>query len=265
VQVVIKTEQDIQKMRVAGRLAAEVLDMIGEHVVAGVTTNEIDRICHEYMVNVQDTIPATINYGHKTPKYPNGYPKSICTSVNHVICHGIPGEKKLKNGDIVNIDVTVIKDGWHGDTSRMYTVGKINGRAQKLIDVTKECMEIGIRMVKPGVQLGDIGHAIAQHAHANRFSVVREYCGHGIGKKFHESPQVMHYGRKGTELVLQKGMAFTIEPMINVGKRHCKLLADEWTVVTKDKSLSAQWEHTMVVTGTGVEVLTVTDNYTFDY
>jgi methionyl aminopeptidase len=265
VQVVIKTEQDIQKMRIAGRLAAEVLDMIGEHVVAGVTTNEIDRICHEYMVNVQDTIPATINYGHKTQQYPNGYPKSICTSVNNVICHGIPGEKKLKNGDIVNIDVTVIKNGWHGDTSRMYTVGKINGRAQKLIDVTKECMEIGIRMVKPGVQLGDIGHAIAQHAHTNRFSVVREYCGHGIGKKFHESPQILHYGKKGTGMVLQKGMAFTIEPMINVGKRHCKLLADEWTVVTKDKSLSAQWEHTMVVTDTGVEVLTVTDNYKFDY
>lgn len=253
----IKTEQEIEKMRVAGRLAAEVLDMIEPHVVAGVTTNELDKICHDYMVNEQKTIPAPLNY--------NGFPKSICTSINHVICHGIPADKKLKNGDIINIDITVIKDGWHGDTSRMFTVGKVAGRAQKLIDVTKECMEIGIRMVAPGVHLGDIGHAIAQHAHKNRFSVVREYCGHGIGKVFHEAPQVLHYGVKGTGVVLQKGMTFTIEPMINVGKRHSKLLKDDWTVITKDKSLSAQWEHTMVVTDTGVEVLTVSDQYTFDY
>ena len=256
-QISIKTEQEIEKMRVAGRLGAEVLDMIEPYVVAGVTTNELDRICHDYMVNVQKTIPAPLNY--------NGFPKSICTSVNHVICHGIPADKKLKNGDIINIDITVIKDGWHGDTSRMFTVGQVAGRAQKLIDVTKECMEIGIRMVAPGVQLGDIGYAIAQHAHKNRFSVVREYCGHGIGKVFHEAPQVLHYGVKGTGVVLQKGMTFTIEPMINVGKRQSKLLKDDWTVITKDKSLSAQWEHTMVVTDTGVEVLTVSDNYTFDY
>jgi methionyl aminopeptidase len=257
VQISIKTEQEIEKMRIAGRLAAEVLDMIEPHVVAGVTTNELDRICHDYMVNVQKTIPAPLNY--------NGFPKSICTSVNHVICHGIPADKKLKNGDIINIDITVIKDGWHGDTSRMFAVGKITGRAQKLIDVTKECMELGIRMVAPGVHLGDIGYAIAQHAHKNRFSVVREYCGHGIGKVFHEAPQVLHYGVKGTGIKLQKGMAFTIEPMINVGKRQSKLLKDDWTVITKDKSLSAQWEHTMVVTDTGVEVLTVSDKYTFDY
>ncbi|MCF6289315.1 MAG: type I methionyl aminopeptidase [Proteobacteria bacterium] len=261
----LKTEQDIEKMRIAGRLAAEVLDMIAPHVVTGVTTNELDKLCHDYMINVQNSIPATINYGHKTPQYPDGYPKAICTSINHVICHGIPSDKKLKNGDIVNIDVTVIKDGWHGDTSRMFTVGQLSGRAQKLVDVTKECMEIGIRMVAPGVHLGDIGHAIAQHASKHRFSVVREYCGHGIGKVFHESPQVLHYGTKGTGVVLQQGMTFTIEPMINIGKRFSKLLGDEWTVVTKDKSLSAQWEHTVAVTKTGVEVLTVSDNYKFDY
>lgn len=262
-QIVIKSEADIEKMRIAGRLAAEVLDMITEHVVAGVTTNELDRICHDYMVDVQGTIPATINYGHKTKQYPNGYPKSICTSINHVICHGIPADKKLKKGDIINIDVTVIKDLWHGDTSRMYVVGKIPGRTQKLIDVTKECMEIGIRMVAPGVQLGDIGFAIAEHARKNKFSVVHEYCGHGIGKTFHESPQILHYGNKGHGMKLQKGMTFTIEPMINIGKRHSKLLADEWTVITRDKSLSAQWEHTLVVTDTGFEVLTVSDKYKF--
>lgn len=264
-QVVIKTEQEIQKMRVAGRLAAEVLDMIEPYIVAGVTTNKLNQICHDYMIDVQKTIPAPLHYGHKTPQYPDGFPKSICTSVNHVICHGIPTDKKLKNGDIINVDITVIKEGWHGDTSRMFVVGKIPGRTQKLIDVTKECMEIGIRMVAPGVQLGDIGNAIAKHAQANRFSVVREYCGHGIGKVFHESPQILHYGNKGQGLALQKGMTFTIEPMINIGKRHSKLLADDWTVMTKDKSLSAQWEHTMVVTDTGVEVLTVSDNYQFDY
>jgi len=262
---VIKTEEQIEKMRQAGRLAAEVLDMIEAHVVAGISTDALDKICHDYMVNEQKTIPAPLNYGHKTQVYPNGFPKSICTSVNHVICHGIPSNKKLKNGDIINIDVTVIKDGWHGDTSRMFVVGKIPGRTQKLIDVTKECMEIGIRMVKPGVFLGDIGHAISQHASKHRFSVVREYCGHGIGQVFHESPQVLHYGKKGTGVRLQKGMTFTIEPMINIGKRHSKLLNDEWTVITKDKSLSAQWEHTLVVTETGVEVLTVSDKYKFDY
>ena len=252
-------------MRIAGRLAAEVLDMIEPHVVAGITTNEIDRICHDYMVNVQKTIPAPLHYGHKTQLYPHGFPKSVCTSINHVICHGIPSDKKLKNGDIINIDITVIKDGWHGDTSRMFSVGKIAGRTQKLIDVTKECMELGIRMVAPDVCLGDIGQAIAKHAHKNRFSVVREYCGHGIGKTFHEAPQVLHYGAKGRGMKLQKGMTFTIEPMINIGKRHSRLLADDWTVITKDKSLSAQWEHTIAVTDTGYEVLTVSDHYKFDY
>ncbi len=264
-QVVIKSESQIEKMRVAGRLAAEVLDMIEEHIVAGITTNELNELCHDYMVNVQKTIPAPLHYGHKTSKYPKGFPKSICTSVNHVICHGIPNDKKLKNGDIINVDITVIKDGWHGDTSRMFTVGKVAGRTQKLIEVTKECMEIGIRMVKPGVCLGDIGYAISQHAKKHRFSVVREYCGHGIGQVFHESPQVLHYGTQGHGMQLQKGMAFTIEPMINVGKRHSRLLSDEWTVITKDKSLSAQWEHTLVVTDTGYEVLTVSDKYQFNY
>ena len=264
-RVAIKSENEIQKMRIAGRLAAEVLDMIEEHVVPGITTAELNSICHDYMVNVQKTIPAPLHYGHKTMTYPNGFPKSICTSVNHVICHGIPSDKKLKNGDIINIDITVIKNGWHGDTSRMFVIGKVAGRTQKLIDVTKECMEIGIRMVAPGVHIGDIGFAIAQHAQKHRFSVVREYCGHGIGKVFHEAPQILHYGTKGHGLQLQKGMTFTIEPMINIGKRHSKLLADDWTVITKDKSLSAQWEHTLVVTDTGAEVLTVSDNYQFDY
>jgi methionyl aminopeptidase len=256
VQIAIKSESDIQKMRIAGKLAAEVLDMIEPHVVAGVTTNELDKICHDYMVNTQKTIPAPLNY--------NGFPKSICTSVNHVICHGIPADKKLKNGDIINIDITVIKGGWHGDTSRMFKVGEISGRAQKLIDITKECMEIGIRLVKPGIHLGDIGYAIAQHAAKNRFSVVREYCGHGIGQVFHEAPQVLHYGSKGTGVRLEEGMTFTIEPMINIGKKDSKLLRDKWTVITKDKSLSAQWEHTLVVTNSGFEVLTVSDKYQFE-
>jgi len=256
-QISIKTDEQIEKMRIAGRLAAEVLDMIEPHVVAGVTTNELDKLCHDYMVNVQKTIPAPLNY--------HGFPKSICTSVNNVICHGIPADKKLKNGDIINIDITVIKENWYGDTSRMFTVGKVAGRAQKLIDVTKQCMELGIKLVAPGVQLGDIGHAIASHAHKHGFSVVREYCGHGIGNVFHEAPQVLHYGKKGTGVTLKKGMTFTIEPMINVGKRHVKLLKDDWTVITKDKSLSAQWEHTLVVTANGFEVLTVSDKYQFDY
>jgi methionyl aminopeptidase len=265
VSIILKTESEIQKMRIAGRLAAEVLDMIEEHVVAGVTTNQLDQICHDYMLDIQKTIPAPLNYGSPTNMYPDGFPKSICTSVNNVICHGIPSDKKLKNGDAINIDITVIKDCWHGDTSRMFIVGKVPGRTQKLIDVTKECMEIGIRMVAPNVYLGDIGYAIAKHAESHNFSVVKEFCGHGIGQVFHEAPQVLHYGRKGTGVKLKEGMTFTIEPMINIGRPGVKILKDGWTAVTRDKSLSAQWEHTMVVTNKGVEVLTVSDNYQFDY
>jgi methionyl aminopeptidase len=254
VSIVIKTPEQIEKMRVAGRLAADVLKMIEPHVKAGITTGELDRICHDYIVNEQKAIPAPLNY--------RGFPKSICTSVNHVICHGIPGNKKLKDGDIVNIDVTVIKDGWHGDTSRMFTVGKPSIRAQRLIDVTYEAMKLGIEMVKPGVRLGDIGHAIQQYVEKNRFSIVREYCGHGIGQTFHEEPQVLHYGTPGTGLMLETGMTFTIEPMVNAGKRFSKLLPDGWTVVTKDRSLSAQWEHTLAVTDDGFEVLTLADGDT---
>jgi methionyl aminopeptidase len=250
--VTIKTADEIEKMRTAGRLAAEVLQMIGEHVVPGVTTEQLNTICHDYIVNVQNAIPAPLNY--------KGFPKSICTSVNHVICHGIPSEKKaLKNGDIVNIDITVIKDGYHGDTSKMFYVGEPSIVAKRLVNITQECMYIGIEMVKPGVRLGDIGAAIQKHAERNYFSVVREYCGHGIGKIFHEEPQVMHYGKKGTGMAIQEGMTFTIEPMINQGKRHCKLLPDEWTVVTKDHKLSAQWEHTILVTSDGFEILTIRD------
>ena len=247
--VTLKTPEDIEKMREAGRLAGEVLDMIGQHVRPGVTTEELDRICHDYMVNTQQVIPACLGY--------RGFPKSVCTSVNHVICHGIPNDKKvLKKGDIINIDVTVIKDGWHGDTSKMFFVGEPSVLAQRLVDVTRECMMKGIEMVRPGVRLGDIGHAIQQHAESHRFSVVREYCGHGIGKVFHEEPQVLHYGKPGTGMVLEEGMVFTIEPMINAGKQHTKLLPDGWTVVTKDHKLSAQWEHTLAVTRDGFEVLT---------
>ncbi|MET1255165.1 type I methionyl aminopeptidase [Aliikangiella maris] len=246
--VSIKNEAQIEKMRVAGKLAADVLEMITPYVKKGVTTNELNEICHNYIVNEQQAIPAPLNY--------NGFPKSICTSVNHVICHGIPSDKKLKDGDIINIDVTVIKDGFHGDTSKMFFIGKPSVLAEKLSQVAQECLYIGIDMVKPGVRLGDIGHAIETHAHHNRFSVVQEYCGHGIGEIFHEEPQVLHYGRPGTGVVLQQGMTFTIEPMINAGKRHSRLLKDNWTVVTKDKSLSAQWEHTLLVTQNGVEVLT---------
>jgi methionyl aminopeptidase len=250
--VTIKTADEIEKMRTAGRLAAEVLQMIGEHVVPGVTTEQLNTICHDYIVKVQNAIPAPLNY--------KGFPKSICTSVNHVICHGIPSEKKaLKNGDIVNIDITVIKDGYHGDTSKMFYVGEPSIVAKRLVNITQECMYIGIEMVKPGVRLGDIGAAIQKHAERNYFSVVREYCGHGIGKIFHEEPQVMHYGKKGTGMAIQEGMTFTIEPMINQGKRHCKLLPDEWTVVTKDHKLSAQWEHTILVTSDGFEILTIRD------
>ena len=246
--VSIKTPEDIEKMRIAGRLAADVLKMIEPHVVPGVTTQQLNDICHDYMVNEQDTIPAPLNY--------RGFPRSICTSVNHVVCHGIPAEKKLKKGDAINIDITVIKDEFHGDTSRMFMVGKPTIQAERLSRVAYECMKIGIEMIKPGVRLGDIGHAIQTHAEKNNYSIVREYCGHGIGKVFHEDPQVLHYGRPDTGLVLESGMTFTIEPMLNLGKRYVKLLPDEWTVVTKDHSLSAQWEHTNLVTDTGFEVLT---------
>lgn len=247
--VTIKTPQDIEKMRIAGRLAAEVLDLIEEHVVPGVTTGELDRICHQHIVDVQKAVPAPLNY--------KGFPKSICTSVNHVICHGIPSDKKvLKNGDIINIDVTVIYDGWHGDTSKMFAVGKIAPHAERLIRVTQECLYKGIELVRPGCRLGDIGHVIQQHAEKNYYSVVREYCGHGIGQVFHEDPQVLHYGKPNTGFELQEGMTFTIEPMINAGKAATRLLADGWTVETRDKRLSAQWEHTLAVTADGVEVLT---------
>jgi len=246
--VSIKTGGEIEKMRIAGSLASTVLTMIEPYVKAGVTTCELDELCHEYITNELDAIPAPLHY--------RGFPKSICTSINHVVCHGIPGEKKLKNGDIINIDVTVIKDGFHGDTSKMFFVGDPSIRARRLVEITYECMSIGIKMVKPGIKLGDIGHAIQSYAEASQFSVVREYCGHGIGKAFHEDPQVLHYGEKSTGLTLEPGMTFTIEPMLNAGKRHVKLLADNWTVVTKDRSLSAQWEHTILVIEDGFDVLT---------
>lgn len=249
----LKTPEELEKMRVAGRLAAEVLDMIGPHVVPGVTTDELDRICHDYMVNQQKTIPAPLNY--------RGFPKSICTSVNHQVCHGIPGPKKLKKGDIVNIDITVIKDGWHGDTSRMFHVGDPTIKGKRICDVAYTAMKTGIEMVRPGITLGDIGNAIQTYAESMGCSIVREYCGHGIGRVFHEDPQVLHYGKPGSGLTLQEGMTFTIEPMVNIGKRHVKLLADDWTVVTKDHSLSAQWEHTLAVTEDGYEIFTVTDNW----
>lgn len=246
--VSIKTPEEIEKMRIAGRLAAEVLEMIGPKVETGITTNELDQICHDYIVNEQKAIPAPLNY--------RGFPKSICTSINHVVCHGIPSDKKLKKGDIVNIDITVIKDGYHGDTSKMFFVGAPSIRAKRLAELTYKCMTKGIELVQPGTQLGDIGYAIQTLAESNHCSVVREYCGHGIGKEFHEDPQILHYGKAGSGLKLEAGMIFTIEPMINLGKRQVKLLADEWTVVTKDRSLSAQWEHTILVTNDGHEVLT---------
>jgi methionyl aminopeptidase len=249
-QVTIKTPAEQDQMRTAGRLAAEVLDMIGPYVVPGVTTDELNARCHEYIVNVQQAVPAPLNY--------RGFPKSICTSVNHVVCHGIPTpDKRLKQGDIVNIDITVIKDGWHGDTSRMFAVGKIAPAAQRLIDITHEAMWIGIRQVRPGAHLGDIGAAIQGFVEPQHLSIVREYCGHGIGQIFHEDPQVLHYGERGQGLQLQAGMTFTVEPMVNAGKRHVRLLPDGWTVITKDHSLSAQWEHTVLVTDTGYEVLTL--------
>ncbi len=246
--VVIKNAEQIEKMRIAGKLAADVLEMITPHVVKGITTDELNQICHDYIVNEQQAIPAPLNY--------HGFPKSICTSVNHVICHGIPTDKKLKDGDIINIDITVIKDGFHGDTSKMFCIGKPSVIAENLCKVAQECLYLGIKMVKPGVRLGDIGFAIESYANKHRFSVVQEYCGHGIGEVFHEEPQVLHYGKAGTGLALKEGMTFTIEPMINAGKRHSRLLNDDWTVVTKDKSLSAQWEHTLLVTSDGVEILT---------
>ena len=247
--VTIKTPEEQEKMRVAGRLAAEVLDMIGEYVKPGVTTEELDRICHDYITGTQTAIPAPLNY--------RGFPKSICTSVNHVVCHGIPGEKKLKSGDAVNIDVTVIKDGYHGDTSRMFFVGKPGIQAERLAGVAFESMWLGIEELAPGKHLGDVGAAIQAHVEKNRFSVVREYCGHGIGRVFHEDPQVLHYGVRGTGTELKAGMTLTVEPMVNAGKRHVKLLNDGWTVVTKDHSLSAQWEHTVLITDDGYEVLTL--------
>ena len=247
--VVIKSAEDIEKMRIAGRLAAEVLEMIGEYVKAGVTTDELDRICHDYIVNEQDAIPAPLNY--------RGFPKSICTSVNHCVCHGIPADKKLKNGDIINIDVTVIKDGYHGDTSKMFFVGKAQPFAQRLVDVTHKALWTGIELVKPGTTLGDIGNAIQTYVESEHFSVVQEYCGHGIGKGFHEDPQILHYGKAGTGMALQEGMTFTIEPMVNAGNRHVKLMPDGWTVITKDRKLSAQWEHTILCTADGYEVLTL--------
>lgn len=246
--IIIKTPEEIAKMRVAGRLAAEVLEMITPYVKAGITTDELNQICHDYIVNVQKAIPAPLNY--------QGFPKSICTSVNHQVCHGIPGPKKLKDGDIINIDITVIKDEYHGDTSKMFVIGKPSILAERLIRITQECLYMGIQEVKPGAHFGDIGEVIQKHAESNRFTVVREYCGHGIGKIFHEPPNVVHYGKKGTGEIIKEGMIFTIEPMINAGKRDVKLLPDNWTVVTKDHSLSAQWEHTILVTGTGFEVLT---------
>jgi methionyl aminopeptidase len=251
---VIKSTTDIEKMRVAGRLAAELLDYITPFVKPGITTGEIDRLCHEYQVNVQDTIPAQLNYA--PPGY-SPFPKTICTSVNHQVCHGIPGEKVLKNGDILNIDVTVIKDGYHGDTSRMFIAGEPSVQAKRLCDITYQCMWLGIEQVRPGGHLGDIGSAIQKFAEKSGFSVVREFCGHGIGTTFHEEPQVLHYGRPGTLDELRPGMIFTIEPMINAGRRDIRELADGWTIVTKDHSLSAQWEHTVLVTELGYEVLTL--------
>ncbi len=247
--VTIKTVDEIEKMRVAGRLAAEVLEMIEPYVKAGTSTDELDAICHKYIVEEQQAIPAPLNY--------HGFPKSICTSLNHQVCHGIPGDRVLKNGDIINIDITVIKDEFHGDTSQMFAVGEPSTLARRLMDNSRECMLKGIALVKPGAQLGDIGHAIQYHAEKNRFSVVREYCGHGIGRGFHEEPQVLHYGEAGTGITLQEGMTFTIEPMINAGKKDVKLLPDGWSVVTRDRKLSAQWEHTILVTADGHEILTL--------
>lgn len=249
--VTIKTPEEIDKMRISGRLAARVLEMIEPYVQPGVTTGELDAICHRFIVEELEAIPAPLNY--------RGFPKSICTSVNHQVCHGIPSQKRLKKGDIVNIDVTVIKDGFHGDTSRMFFLDDVSVLARRVTRISREAMLLGIDMVRPGACLGDIGHAIQQHVERYGCSVVREYCGHGIGRAFHEDPQVLHYGKPATGLVLRPGMTFTIEPMVNAGKRYVKLLPDQWTVVTKDRSLSAQWEHTVLVTEDGHEVLTLRD------
>ena len=253
-RIIPKSPEDIEKMRIAGRLAAEVLELASARIEPGITTAELDALCHDHIVNVQQAVPAPLNY--------LGFPKSICTSVNHQVCHGIPSEKRLKNGDIVNVDITVIKDGFHGDTSRMFFVGEPSIAARRLCRVAREAMWIGIAMVRPGIHLGDIGHAIQRHAEQHGYSVVREYCGHGIGRNFHEEPQVLHYGTPGTREVLDEGWTFTIEPMVNAGRRHVKLLKDGWTVVTKDRSLSAQWEHTVAVTESGVEVLTLSPDAT---
>ncbi|GGP26552.1 type I methionyl aminopeptidase [Silvimonas amylolytica] len=247
--ITLKTPEQIEAMRVAGRLAAEVLEMISEYVQPGVSTEELDRRCFEYITKVQKTIPANVGY--------HGFPKTLCTSVNGVVCHGIPSPKEiLKEGDIVNIDVTVIKDGWHGDTSRMFYAGAPSEAAQRLVDTTFEAMMAGIDVVRPGATLGDVGHAIQTLAESRGYSVVREYCGHGIGQVYHEEPQVLHYGRPGTGLRLKKGMTFTVEPMINAGEAGVRSLADGWTVVTRDGSLSAQWEHMIAVTDDGFEILT---------
>lgn len=248
-QTSIKTSEEQEKMRTAGRLAAEVLDMIGDRVQPGMTTGDLDDICHRYITEVQEAVPAPLNY--------RGFPKSICTSVNHVVCHGIPGDRVLKSGDAVNIDITVIKDGFHGDTSRMFFVGKPTVQAERLAKVAYDAMWLGIEELGPGKHLGDVGAAIQAFVEKNRFSVVREYCGHGIGRNFHEDPQVLHYGQRGTGDVLRAGMTLTVEPMVNAGKRHVRLLPDGWTVVTKDHKLSAQWEHTVLITDDGFEVLTL--------
>jgi methionine aminopeptidase type I len=251
-RVTVKDRAEQDAMRVAGRLAAEVLDMVTQRVVAGASTDELDRICHDYIVDVQKAVPAPLGY--------RGYPKSICTSVNHVVCHGIPGDRRLRQGDIVNLDVTVIKDGFHGDTSRMFVVGKALPHAVRLCEITRQAMWLGIRAVRPGARLGDIGATIQRFVESNHYTVVREYCGHGIGRVFHEDPQVLHYGTPGTGLQLEAGMTFTIEPMVNAGRREVRLLPDGWTVITRDHSLSAQWEHTILVTPEGHEVLTLGAN-----
>lgn len=252
--IIIKTPEEIEKMRVVGRLAAELLDYIGPFVKAGITTDELDKLCHDYTVNVQNAIPAPLDYA---PSGHHPYPKSICTSVNHQVCHGIPSDRKLKLGDIINIDVTTIKDGYHGDSSRMYYVGEPSIQARRLCEITFECMWLGIAAIKPGAHLGDIGHVIQQRAESNGYSIVREFCGHGIGANFHEEPQVVHYGKPGTGVELAPGMIFTVEPMVNAGRRDIRQLGDGWSIVTKDHSLSAQWEHTILVTETGYEVLTL--------
>ncbi len=247
--VTIKTPDEVEKMRTAGKLAASVLDMIAPYVKPNITTEELNQICHDYMVDDLKVIPAPLNY--------RGFPKSICSSVNHVVCHGIPNDRKLKDGDIVNLDITVIYEGYHGDTSKMFYVGNPSIQRKRVCEISHDALLLGIRMVQPGVTLGDIGHAIQTYAEGHNCSVVREYCGHGIGRNFHEDPQVLHYGKPGTGMTLEKGMTFTIEPMVNLGKRHVSTLPDGWTVVTKDRKMSAQWEHTILVTDTGYEVLTL--------